>query len=343
MIDDDSLRALPKAHLHLHLTGSLRPATFLELVRHHRPDMTDVAEQAVHGATGGWSTFHPVYELARALIGAPEDLARIVLERASDDRGNGCRWIEMHVTPSGYVPRLGGLADVIAVASEAATVAEQRTGVGVRLVIGVDRSRSVTEAEAVAQLAVEAAQGGGPVVGLGLCGLEQAGDTKRFAPAFATARAGGLLSLPHAGEMAGAPAVLATVEDLWPQRIGHGVRASEDPSVLARLAQRRIACEVCPAANVALGVYATLRDVPIRALDEACVPVVLGADDPLFFGTDLLSQYRTARDVHGYGASGLARFARASFEHSSMPSDRRAGLLAEVNGWEAAAAQPTLG
>ena len=131
----------------------------------------------------------------------------------------------------------------------------------------------------------------------------------------------GSAAMPHAGELLGADSVARTVAALAPVRIGHGVRAVEDPAVLRLLADRQIACEVCPASNVALGVAAGPEAVPLRALEAADVPVVLAADDPLLFGASLLDQYAVARDHHGYGRDDLARLARASVTHSLMPAE----------------------
>jgi adenosine deaminase len=111
------------------------------------------------------------------------------------------------------------------------------------------------------------------------------------------------------------------------------VRAAEDREVLALLADRGIACEVCPASNVALGIFAGHDEVPLRRLADAGVPVVLGADDPLLFGAGLIEQYAAARDVHGYGRADLARVAAASIQHSTMAAPRQAAALREIDRW----------
>ena len=103
--------------------------------------------------------------------------------------------------------------------------------------------------------------------------------------------------------------------------------------MLALLAAGSIACEVCPASNVALGVFADHASVPLRALENAGVPVVLGADDPLLFGAGLVEQYAAARDVHGYGRDDLARLAAASVRHAAMPADLAAAMLADIEKW----------
>ncbi len=111
------------------------------------------------------------------------------------------------------------------------------------------------------------------------------------------------------------------------------MRAAEDPALLARLAERAVTCEVCPASNVALGVYDKPEDVPLRTLFEAGVPMALGADDPLLFGSRLAAQYDIARDAHGFTDAELAELARQSVRGSRAPREVADRLLAGIDGW----------
>jgi adenosine deaminase len=260
------------------------------------------------------------------------DVTRLVREIAEDEAAAGSRWLELQVTPTGYAARLGDVVTATEVCCDAAAAAERATGVPVRLVIAANRTRPPWEAETLARLAVRFAPYG--VVGFGLSNDERRGTPEDYAKAFRIARDAGLVSLPHAGELLGAASVARTVDVLNPSRIGHGVRAAEDPAVMRLLAERGIACEVCPASNLALGVVAELEAVPLRTLEDAGVPVVLAADDPLLFGARLLAQYATARDVHGYDRGDLARLARTSVRASTMPADLAAATLADIDAWE---------
>jgi len=114
---------------------------------------------------------------------------------------------------------------------------------------------------------------------------------------------------------------------------GDGVRAVEDPEVTATLAERGIACEVCPTSNVALGVATGLHAVPLQTLEEAGVPVVLAADDPLLFGAGLVDQYAAVRDALGYSRSDLARLAKSSVTHSLMPTELGSRVMSEIDRW----------
>jgi adenosine deaminase len=111
------------------------------------------------------------------------------------------------------------------------------------------------------------------------------------------------------------------------------VRAAEDPVLLARLAEAGVTCEVCPASNVALGVYQSLPEVPLRTLWEAGVPMALGADDPLLFGSRLAAQYEIAREHHGFTDAELAELARQSVRGSAAPQEVREKLLVEIDAW----------
>ena len=334
MAPDADLAALPKAHLHLHLTGGMRHSTLLELAERHGVQLPErlVDEQPDDWRVLGWARFQRLYDLARGVLRTAGDIHRLLAEIAEDERAAGSRWLELQVTPTGYANRLGDLVTAMEVFCSAAADAQARTGVGIRLIVAGNRARPPWEAEMLARLAVRHSADG--VVGFGLSNDERAGRAEDYAKAFRIARTGGLLAAPHAGELLGADAVARTVAALHPARIGHGVRAAEDPRVLDLLAARGIACEVCPASNVALGVFAGHEHVPLAALERAGVPVVLAADDPLLFGAGLVEQYVAAREVHGYGRAALAGLARASVKHSAMPDALRATTLADIASWE---------
>jgi adenosine deaminase len=334
-VSDAELATLPKAHLHLHLTGGMRHKTLLELAARagiSLPErLTDLEPDTWQLL--GWPKFQRLYDVARGVLRTPADFERLLLEIAEDEGKAGSRWLELQITPTGYAVGLGDVVTAIEVCCAAAAAAEAATGVGVRLIVAGNRTRPPWEAEMLARLAVRFAPHG--VVGFGLSNDERRGLTEAFTKAFRIARDGGLASMPHAGELLGAESVARTVAALAPARIGHGVRAVENPAVLALLADRGIACEVCPASNVALGIAAGLDAVPLRTLEAAGVPVVLAADDPLLFGASLIDQYATARDHHGYLRSDLARLARASVEHSTMPVELAQTALTDIAGWAA--------
>jgi adenosine deaminase len=279
----------------------------------------------------GWFRFQRLYDMARSVLRDEDDIRRLVHEAAEDERADGSGWLEIQVDPTSYAPRLGGLIPAIELILGAVQDASRATGVGIRILIAANRMKHPLDARTLARLAIRYADRG--VVGFGLSNDERRGMARDFDRAFAIAREGGLLAAPHGGELAGPSSVRDCLDDLGAGRIGHGVRAAEDPRLMQRLADRQITCEVCPASNVALGVYEKPEDVPLRALFEAGVPMALGADDPLLFGSRLAEQYESARTVHGFSDAELAELARQSVRGSRAPETVKKELLAGVDGW----------
>ena len=206
---------------------------------------------------------------------------------------------------------------------------------GIGVIIAANRTKHPLEARTLARLAAQYAGRG--VTGFGLSNDERRGAAPEFAAAFRIAERAGLLLVPHGGELAGPASVAACLDDLHADRIGHGIRAAEDPALVKRLAAEGVTCEVCPSSNVALGVAADPAQVPLRRLFEAGVPVALGADDPLLFGPRLTAQYEIARHAHRFTDAELADLARASVLGSAAPEPLRAELLTGIGDWLAAA------
>ncbi|MBL1102282.1 adenosine deaminase [Streptomyces coffeae] len=327
---------LPKAHLHLHFTGSMRPSTLLELADKygvHLPDALSGGEPPKLRATDerGWFRFQRLYDIARSCLRTPEDIQRLVREAAEEDVRDGAGWLEIQVDPTSYAPRLGGLLPALEVILDAVETASRDTGLGMRVLVAANRTKHPLEARTLARLAVRYADRG--VVGFGLSNDERRGFARDFDRAFAIARDGGLLAAPHGGELSGPGSVRDCLDDLGAGRVGHGVRAAEDPRLLARLSERGVTCEVCPSSNVALGVYEKPEDVPLRTLFDAGVPMALGADDPLLFGSRLAAQYELAREHHGFTDPELAELARQSVRGSAAPEPDRARLLDGIDAW----------
>ncbi|MEU6403606.1 adenosine deaminase [Streptomyces sp. NPDC046985] len=331
---------LPKAHLHLHFTGSMRPATLLELADKYGVRLPEALTEAVFSgeppklrATDerGWFRFQRLYDAARSCLRAPEDIQRLVREAAEEDVRDGSGWLEIQVDPTSYAPRLGGLIPALEIILDAVDAASRETGLGMRVLVAANRMKHPLDARTLARLAVRYRDRG--VVGFGLSNDERRGMARDFDRAFAIAREGGLFAAPHGGELAGPSSVRDCLDDLHAQRVGHGVRAADDPRLMRRLAERGVTCEVCPSSNVALGVYEKPEDVPLRTLYEAGVPMALGADDPLLFGARLAAQYDIARRCHAFADAELAELARQSIRGSSAPEDVRTKLLSGVDDW----------
>ena len=334
-----SLQALPKAHLHLHFTGSMRITTLRALADKHGLRLPaalveDWPPRLRATDERGWFRFQRLYDSARACVQDESDMRRIVREAAQDDAAEGSRWLEIQVDPTSYAPFVGGITPAIEIVLDEAAAATRDTGTAVAVVVAASRTRHPLDARTLARLATQyAGDGPGTVVGFGLSNDERRGDTAEFGPAFRIAARAGLASVPHAGELLGPSHVRDALDHLGPDRLGHGVRSVEDPALLESLVRDGVTLEVCPASNVALGVYEQLADVPLRTLLDAGVSVALGADDPLLFGSRLLAQYESARTDHGLSDAELAALARGSVRGSRAPEPVRRELLADIDSW----------
>ena len=340
------LHTLPKAHLHLHFTGSMRHGTLLDLAERDGivlPDslVSEWPPQLSAADEKGWFRFQRLYDVARSVLRTPEDVHRLVREAAEDDVADGGQWLEIQVDPSGYAARFGGITAFTDLVLDCVADARASTGLGIAVVIAANRTRHPLDARTLARLAVQYADRG--VVGFGLSNDERRGHTEEFAGAFRIAQRGGLRPVPHGGELRGADHVRTCLETLGARRLGHGVRSAEDPEVLDRIVQAGVALEVCPVSNVALGVYSDLTSVPLPTLLEAGATVALGADDPLLFGSRLAGQYATMRAAHDLDDTVLAQLAEMSFAASCAPDDVRTAASREIDAWLGAPPTPAVG
>jgi len=335
-VEPRDLSTLPKAHLHLHFTGSMRHGTLLELAERdgvHLPDALVSEWPPVLSAADekGWFRFQRLYDVARSVLRTEADVRRLVREAAEDDVRDGGRWLEIQVDPSGYAGRFGGITAFTDLVLDAVASASRETGLGMAVVIAANRTRHPLDARTLARLAAQYAGRG--VVGFGLSNDERRGNTADFGPAFAIADRAGLLLAPHGGELRGPEHIRTVVDAFHPGRLGHGVRSAEDPELLDKLVAQGVALEVCPVSNVALGVYSDPTSVPLPELMAAGATIALGADDPLLFGSRLEGAYATMRAAHELTDDQLAELARGSIRASCAPADVRAGVLADIDAW----------
>ncbi len=336
------LRTLPKAHLHLHFTGSMLPATLVELAAAQGRRLPDALVDAVVDGDPvrlpanerGWFRFQRMYDAARAVVRTEEVMRRVVDEAVATDAAEGSVRLELQVDPTGYAPHVGGITPALEIVLDAARTSARRHGIEVGVIVAASRLRHPLDARTLARLAVRHAGPDG-VIGFGLSNDERRGATSAFAPAFAIAARAGLASVPHGGELLGPDHIEVVLDSLRPDRLGHGVRVAEDRRLLDRVAREGVALEVCPTSNVSLGVVATAADVPLRTLVDAGARVALGADDPLIFGPRLLAQYELARDVLGFDDAELADLARSSIRASRASETSIATMLAAVDDWAA--------
>jgi adenosine deaminase len=314
----------------------MRHTTLLELAERdgHRLPAALVDEwppRLVATDEKGWFRFQKLYDVARAVLRTEDDVRRLVREALEDDAADGAVWTELQVDPSGYTSVFGNITGFTELVLDSARQAAESVGIGMGIVIAANRTRHPLDARSLARLAAQYAGRG--VIGFGLSNDERRGSTSEFAPAFAIADRAGLLLVPHGGELLGPHHVSACLEHLHPARLGHGVRAAEDPDVLARAVDAGVAFEVCPTSNVSLGVYSTIDEVPVRDLLEAGADVALGADDPLLFGSRLAGQYAVLRAAQNFTDAELATLAQMSIRRSCAPDELKAVALAGIEQW----------
>lgn len=319
------LATLPKAHLHLHLEGAMRPETLAELA-----DQAGIPVPEVRGY-GSFGAFADMYVAACDVLRSMDDLRRLVDEVVEDAALAGAVWVE----PATYLPqhndRLGPDEAVLEVLLDELAASGERHGIAAGLLVAADRTLDPRVALAQARIAVRYADEG--VVAFGLHNDEVGFPPEPFADAFAVARKGGLLSAPHGGELEGPAWVAGALESLGADRIQHGIRVVEDPELLARLADADVCLDVCPTSNVMLGVVPTVAEHPLPTLLDAGVTCSLNADDPLLFGPGLLEEYELVRAELGLDDDRLAAIARSSILASGADDAVKADATRAVDAW----------
>jgi adenosine deaminase len=319
------LAKLPKAHLHLHLEGAMRPSTLQELA-----ERSNLAVPQISGY-GNFTVFAQTYLAACDVLTTMDDLCRLVREVVEDAAAAGAVWVEPSTYISHHRARLGADEAVLDALLEALTEAAAACGIGAGLMLAGDRTLDPTDAVAQARLA--AAHRNRGVVSFGLANDETGFPPEPFADAFRIIKDAGLLSTPHAGELAGPESVRGALDALGADRIQHGVRAVEDLELVKRLADSEVCLDVCPTSNIMLSVFPSLEVHPLPELLEAGVRCSINGDDPLLFGPGLLEEYALCRDRLGLSDEQLAFVARSSIEGSGAPPELQRGALAGIDRW----------
>jgi aminodeoxyfutalosine deaminase len=329
---------LPKIHLHCHLEGALRAATFLDLAAKHgvattyRPKAGEAFEGEPEAPRGPedvyrfetFGEFLLTFAAVSRALRDPEDYGRLAAEFAQDALAQNVAYGELFISPSVWQffhPEIDVRACVAAVRS-AFDDAVRGTDVAFELIVDVTRNFGAESAMRTARLAAGMTYLG--VIGIGLGGDEAKYPPQLFTDAFAYARAEGLHCVAHAGEAAGPESVRDAIEYLHAERIGHGVRALEDPKVLDLLAHRQIALEVCPTSNFLTGVASRERPHPILELDAAGCIVTIDADDPTLFRTSISEEYAYVASLAGEAT--LGRFVGNAIDASFADEARKARL-----------------
>jgi len=309
-IDVTGLQTIPKAELHIHLEGSLDRSTLDRIAARKGLEPLKADPYVFNDFEG----FNKVFRsLARFLEDEADfyDAALALAERQARDH---VIYTECFLMPLFHVTRGIAVEALFQSVDAGLQDGEARFGGRTRLLFSIPR---VFGAEAGFQtLEILEKHPWDRVLGVDLAGTEKVGDVPEFAPVFEKARALGLHTVAHAGELTGPEQVLQTLDLLGAERIGHGIHAVEDPALLERLARDQVALEVCPTSNLRLGAVPSIEDHPLRTLFDAGVPLVINTDDPAFFKTTLTWELEllprhfgfTSNEVHAVVQNGF-RFA----------------------------------
>ncbi|MDA0636241.1 adenosine deaminase [Nonomuraea sp. MCN248] len=308
------LRALPKAHLHVHLESTVRPETVREL----------------GGPPPAQTPFRTFREFAdqrarvRELLRTSGDFRRIAVEFCADEAAQGTRYAEVTFTAASHGERVGAPEMPLEAVLDGLAEGRRRYGVECRVLLDHSRRRPVERMWSTYELARRYE----PVIGIGLAG-DESHPLAPFAEVCDAARDAGLRLVHHAGEFGGPGSVREALTLGHAERLGHGVRVLEDPALVREVRERGIALEVCPTSNVLLGVVPELAAHPLPRLREAGLAVTLNTDGE----TSLADEYARVRDTFGWTDAELADLARAGVLASFAAPELKKELLAGIDAW----------
>lgn len=326
------LAAAPKAELHVHLEGSIQPATLLTLAKRnnvHLPGQT-VEELRNWFRYRDFPHFVEIYFTISSCLKTREDYELIAYEFGANMAAQNVRYAEVTFSPSTHRYLLNIPHDTYFAGLQAGRErARQEFGVEMRWVFDIvrgikDEADSRARAEYTTAVAIEGMSDG--VVALGLGGAEVGYPPENFAPWFEQALAAGLHSAPHGGETVGPASVWGAIRALHAERIGHGVRAIEDPTLVAYLAEHQIPIEVCPTSNICLGVYPTLQAHPLPQLLAAGVPISINSDDPPLFNTTHNSEVALLNTTFHLDDEQIDQLLLNGVRHSFLPPPEKQAL-----------------
>ncbi len=321
-------RHLLKAEIHCHLEGAAPPSLAQAQAERYGVD----TGRFLHNGRYLWrdfSEFLVAYDTVAALFRTEEDYARLTETYLADLAAINTIYSEIIVSPD-HGDRIGLGADAyLAGVSAGIAAAHEKTGIEARIIVTGERHFGPESVIAAARYAARARN---PLItGFNMAGEERMGRVADYAHAFDIARDAGLGLTIHAGEVCGAFSVADALDLVKPARIGHGVRAIEDGSLVERLAELGTVLEVCPGSNIALGVFPDFESHPLRRLETAGVRVCINSDDPPFFGTSLAREYDIASQTLNMTDAAINRMTRTALEAAFVDEKTRGVLLARFD------------
>jgi adenosine deaminase len=324
MTRHDFIRAMPKVELHVHLQGATQPETLLHLAQRNQIPLPAATVDELRA----WYTFRDfdhfiaIYDLICECFRSGDDIDWAMREFISGQAAQNILYTELTFTPPRYIP----WEEQWAALSRARAWGQQTYGILVNYVLDIPREYDAATGLLIADWCIRAQDDG--VVALGLGGPEVGNPAERFAEAFQWARAAGLPTVPHAGEVVGPEGIWDALTHADPVRIGHGVRCLEDPALVQHLREQKIALEVCPTSNVLLGVCNLWASHPLPELLAAGLIVTLNSDDPPMFNTTLTEEYIRGAETFGWGRAQIKALVMNAVQVSLLSMHQKL-LLAE--------------
>jgi adenosine deaminase len=321
-------RTVLKAELHCHIEGAAAPELVVSQARKYGKDPSPYIQNGSF-VWHDFTSFLAAYDFASDLFRTEDDYARLADYYLTSLARDGAIYSEVFTSPdhakkAGLSPK--AYTDAL---GEGMARAKAKTGIEGRMIVTGVRHVGV---EAIEQAARFAARCGHPLVtGFGVAGDERIGDFEDYVRAFEIAREAGLGITIHAGELMGWESVAAALDHIRPSRIGHGVRAIENPDLVRRIAAEGVVLECCPGSNIALKVFDSFAGHPFPALRAAGCKVTLNSDDPPYFWTSLKREYDIAAEHFHMDDKALAAVTRTAIEAAFVDRKTKAALLARVN------------
>jgi adenosine deaminase len=322
-------RRLPKAELHVHLEGAIRPATLLQLARRNSVELPARDAEGLRDfyRFRDFDHFIEVYVTITGCLRTPDDYRLIAYEFGSDCARQNICYAEATFTIATNAALTGlDWRAILAGLNAGRAQARDEFGLDWRWVFDVSRNNPETQSQVI-EIALAAREQG--VVALGLGGSEADFPPELFEHSFARAYEAGLPRVPHAGETAGPKSIWAALRNLHANRLGHGVRCVEDPALVAYLREHHVPLEICPTSNLRLGIYPDYAAHPLRRLWDTGLFITVGSDDPPMFGTDLNHEYEVLVNHFGFGADELEQVSLNGLRASFLPQEEKDRLELE--------------
>jgi len=323
------LVALPKVELHVHLEGSMRASTVVELAERYGVELPE-------GLRDGRSVFrdfrHFIDEWVAGLacLRTPDDLRRVALEFCEDEAAQGVAYAEVSFSLPDHAARLDDWDAALEAVLAGFAEGERTFGIVCRPYVDLVRGIPLELSRRAMRTAARFAERG--VVGIGLGGEERF-PPEPYAGVFREARGAGLRSIPHAGETHGPASIRGALEALGADRIGHGIRILEDPGLVEEVRDRGLGLDVCPTSNVMTRSVPSLAEHPLPRMLDAGLLVTLNSDDPSMFGSPLSDEYAKVRDAFGFDDGTIAELARNGVRASFADDARKRELERAIDGW----------